>query len=105
MSAFHAAVGGTLSALGVGMVMVARTWPAPGRHRARVMDDEALLTELLGPPSPYTTGFEHADGPISTGFADCPPCGRVTAGALTEDGWLCGECLTHTNHTTTGDHT
>ncbi|GKQ39524.1 hypothetical protein [Streptomyces sp. A012304] len=53
MSAFHAAVGGTLSALGVGMVMVARTWPAPGRHRARVMDDEALLT-LVAEHGPVT---------------------------------------------------
>jgi len=64
----------------------------PGRHRApRAV--EVTLEDLLGPPTGYTTDFEHADSPIRTGFAYCPPCGRETAGSLNKDGWLCGECL------------
>ncbi|CAM5619430.1 hypothetical protein [Streptomyces aurantiogriseus] len=67
--------------------------PTRGRHRATVLDDDTLLDELLGPRSAYTE-FEHAPGPIRTGFGYCQPCGRNTAGSLNKDGWLCGECLT-----------
>lgn len=94
MSAFHAAVGGTLSALGVGMVMVARTWPAPGRHRARVMDDESLLTELLGPVE-----REPVHGAVlAQAWRYCPSCDRDEPSVLHNEGWTCGHCF----HTTTG---
>lgn len=105
MSDFHTALGGTIAALGVGMTVLGRNWPT-GQRREPI--SEELMTELLGPPTPYTTAFEHAPGPIKTGFAYCSPCGRDTAGSLNKDGWLCGECLTPaghhaTTHTTTGD--
>lgn len=35
VSAFHAAIASTLMGLGVGMTMIGRAWPAPGRHRGR----------------------------------------------------------------------
>lgn len=103
MSDFHAALGGMIAATGVGIVMVARNWPTPTGSRRRRGDDISgeLMTELLGPPSDWTR-FEHADAPIRTGFGYCPPCGRNTAGSLNKDGWLCGECLTPTIHTSTG---
>lgn len=109
MSAFHAAVGSVVLGLEVGMTMIGRTWPVPsGRHRSRQVSDPSLLDDLLGPPSPYTTGFEHAPAPIRPCFGDCPTCRCTTAGSLNRDGWLCGECLTPaaetTIHTATGDH-
>lgn len=105
MSAFHAAVGSVVLGLEVGMTMIGRTWPSPsGKHRARQVSDPSLLDDLLGPPSPYTTTFEHAPAPIKAALAYCPTCDRTTAGSLNKDGWLCGECLTPTTTTTTGDH-
>lgn len=103
MSAFHAALGGMVTATGVGMVMVARNWPTPTGTRRRRGDDisDELMTELLGPPSPYTA-FEHAPAPIRPCSGHCEPCGQTTAGSLNRDGWLCGECLTPTIHTSTG---
>ncbi len=97
MSAFQAALGGMVAAAGVGMVAVARNWPAPsGNRRARALvSDASLLDDLLGPPSPWTT-FEHAPAPIRSGFHDCPKCGHVTGGSFNRDGWLCGECFTPT---------
>lgn len=57
--------------------------------------------DLIGPPTAYTTDFEHAPSPIRQGFAHCPNCTRTTAGVLTRDGWTCGECLQPTTATTT----
>lgn len=93
MSDLHAALGGMVTALGVGMTVAARGWPTGSRRRRGDTVSEELMTELLGPPTAYTTGFEHAAGPIRTGFAYCAPCARMTAGSLNKDGWLCGECL------------
>lgn len=104
MSAFHAALGGMIAAAGVGMTMAGRNWPAPSgarRRRDEVISEE-LMTELLGPPTPYTTGFEHAPAPMRPSFGDCPTCQRSTAGSLNRDGWLCGECLQPVTIPTTG---
>lgn len=103
VSAFHAAVASTLLGLGVGMTMIGRTWPAPtGVRHSRQVSDASLLDDLLGPPSSYTTSFEHAPGVIRQGFHDCPVCEQTTAGVLTRDGWTCGECFTSTITTTGG---
>lgn len=77
MSDFHAALGGMIAATGVGMTMVGRHWPTPTGSRRRRGDDvsDELMTELLGPPSPWTE-FEHAPGVIRQGFDDCPACGQ-----------------------------
>lgn len=93
MSDLHAALGGMVTVLGVGMTVAARGWPTGRRRRGEAVSEE-LMTELLGPPTPYMTSFEHAPGPIRTGLGYCPPCDRVTGGSLNKDGWLCGECLT-----------
>lgn len=67
-----------------------------GRHRApKPVAVTVSLDDLLGPPTAYTTGFEHALAPIRTGFHYCPSCGRDTAGSYNRDGWLCGEFYTH----------
>ncbi|MFE9448362.1 hypothetical protein [Streptomyces sp. NPDC006739] len=83
----------TTLASATGLVRWAVSPASAGRHRAPKSVD-VTLDDLLGPPTAYTTGFEHADNPIKTGFAYCAPCGRTTAGSLNKDGWLCGECLT-----------
>lgn len=90
MNAFPVALGGTITALGVGMVAASRYWPA------RVRDtDDSLLDELLGPKHPYTE-FEHAPGVVRQGFNYCVPCGENTAGVLHADGtWTCGEYGNH----------
>jgi hypothetical protein len=104
VSAFHTALGGLITAAGVGMVTAARTWPAPGRHRRTVP-----LEGLLGEPSAYTTPA-FTDVPdlalVAQGFSYCPHCRKDTAGVLHRDGiWTCGECVpaAHTFNLTTGD--
>ena len=101
MSAFHAALGGMVTVTGVGMVVVGRTWPTRGQHRAPALDDPTLLDELLGP---LPQAAPHAA--VVQAWRDCPTCVKATAGVVTADGWWCGECLQPaiTIHTTTGDH-
>jgi ribosomal protein S27AE len=86
-----------VTATGVGMVMVGRAWPTGGRHRARVMDDESLLNELLGPVEPQPV---HG-GVLAQAWRYCPSCERDEPSVLHTDGWTCGHCF-HTT-TTTGD--
>lgn len=89
MNDFYAALGGTVTAVGVGMVAAGRYWPT----RVRDVDD-SLLDELLGPEHPYTE-FEHAPSPIAYRFNPCPACDRDTVSIAHRDGsWTCGECLT-----------
>jgi hypothetical protein len=103
VSAFHAAVGGMVTAAGVGMVMVGRNWPAPsGARRSRQVSDASLMDDLLGPDSYWTTIPEHAPGVIRQAFNDCPACQQTTAGVVTRDGWTCGQCFTPTTHTARG---
>lgn len=78
-----AAVMGALVA-GTGLVRWAVAPPRP-----RLSDDD-----LLGPPTAYTTAFEHAPAAFRPKFGDCPTCGPGRAGSSNKDGWLCGECLT-----------
>jgi len=56
--------------------------------RERLTEDD-----LLGPPSAYTTQFEHAPAAFRRAFGDCPNCGPGRPGSSNKDGWLCGECL------------
>jgi hypothetical protein len=78
-------------------------FPAHGKHRRPVLlPDEPLppvavrgsvLSEeelLAGWPE-----LVRAPGAVvAQCFDDCPTCKKATAGALTKDGWRCGECLT-----------
>ncbi|MYU24514.1 hypothetical protein [Streptomyces sp. SID8352] len=49
-----------------------------------------LLDDLLGGPWPEPRTGES----FTPCWADCPPCGKATAGAAHTGGWTCGECLT-----------
>jgi hypothetical protein len=89
--------------MAVGLTAIARALPVrpKGRHRA------VPLTDLLGPPSPYTTP-DFADVPVQGVLAQAwrpcsGPCGQEMPSVLHRDGWTCGHCLTTT--TTTGDRT
>lgn len=85
MSAFHMAVASTVMGLGVGMTMIGRSWPAPGRHRAPSVGtviDEVSLDELLD------GGEVEAND-----FLFCPAERRTTFHAVRVDGsrrcWTC----------------
>ncbi|MGW2720800.1 hypothetical protein [Streptomyces sp. NPDC001492] len=58
--------------------------------------------DLIGPPTAYTTAFDHAPAPICRSFAYCPNCRCTTAGSVNDNGWLCGECLQPATTTTGG---
>lgn len=97
MSAFHAALAGTVTTIGVGMVAVARTWPAPAAQPSvRAVLDEVSLDELLdGGPEPV-----HGT-PVVWAFRYCPRSGRDQPQALHADGSsTCSCCFTTT---ATGD--
>ncbi|MCZ4602973.1 hypothetical protein O3S80_04130 [Streptomyces sp. Lzd4kr] len=87
---------GTTIALGA--VMIARAWTVqPARHRApHKLPPE---TDLIGPPSAYTTvdpnADTHAFGVVRTGFGWCEPCAQTTAGVITRNGFRCGEYYRH----------
>ncbi|MFD4257768.1 hypothetical protein ACFWR9_09050 [Streptomyces sp. NPDC058534] len=83
MSQFAAALGGTLTAIGVGAVMVGRSWPAPtGRHRALRAAAPAVLR-----PVEALDQFE----------AYCPAEDRPTLQLhLRLGGSLCTECRNDT---------
>lgn len=98
ISDFHAAVGGTVAALGLGMTMVARSWTTnPSRHRTlHKLPPEDVL---IGPASAYTAVDPCADtqafGVVKTGFGWCKPCQDTTAGVITRNGFRCGEYYRH----------
>ena len=102
MSAFHAALGGMVTAAGVGMVMVGRTWPTPsGLRRSRLVSDESLLDELLGPPpepAPHAAVVQAGRSPRRS-LRRLAVLQELVP--LTADGWRCGECLKPANHVTT----
>ncbi|MEV7793373.1 hypothetical protein AB0O68_15475 [Streptomyces sp. NPDC087512] len=84
MSQFAAALGGAVTAVGVGAVMVARNWPVPtGRRRAR----HAADTELLRPVEALDQTEAH-----------CPVQDRPTLQLQLATG---GMCCTECRHTTT----
>ena len=67
-----------------GLLASERSYPVrPGR---RVLSENELLE---GWPLPvFVPGAV-----VAQCFDDCPTCRKATAGALTKDGWRCGECL------------
>jgi ribosomal protein S27AE len=98
MSVFLTALGGLITAAGVGMVTAARTWPAPGRHRRAAVLDESLMDELLGDwPEPVYAAA------VTQAWRWCPSCCRNEPSVLHQDGtWTCGHCL-ETTTTSWGD--
>lgn len=114
MSDYVTVLAGAGTALAVGAVVVARTWPTSAEPRpapapaVRQVLDEASLDELLG-PWPEPGGWPSPGEPIRQGWRPCEPCGRNTVSVLHETGWTCGECLrctaAETTTTSTGDHT
>lgn len=101
VSDFHAAVGGTITALGVSMTMVGRSWGTtnPSKHRAPWRLPS--LDDLIGRESAYTTP-DFADVPIrgvlTQAWLPCTgPCGVDTPSLVHEDGaYTCGSCFTTT---------
>jgi hypothetical protein len=90
VNAFTAALGADLTAIGVGSVTVARTWPArSGRHRAPRRRAEVLvpLADLLGDEP---EGLVHEQCPreqiqrphlaFPNGARTCTTCGHATTG-------------------------
>ena len=88
VSAFHAAIASTLMGLGVGMTMIGRAWPAPGRHRGRRggVSDGTLLDGLFAPR-------------VRVGWLWCVSCCRNEQHVPVGDVWACTHCH-ETTHTT-----
>lgn len=102
MSAVHAApaaLASMLLALGVGMTMIGRSWPARPKHRgprARRRVEEYVPAAALIPA--------FADGWPTTAFAHCIEC-RTTVPVVVHHGAYRCDAFGHvTTHTTTGDH-
>ena len=99
VSDFHAAAGGTIAALGVGLTAFARAWPTtnPAKHRAAALLPSEEV--LCGPPSAYTAVDPNAEtqafGVLRTGFGWCPSCESTTAGVISRNGFRCGEFYRH----------
>lgn len=107
MSDYLAALTGAGTAVAVGTVMMARSWPTPGQHRgprrvAELLADAELvpLDELLTAEAEFTAEYGDA-------FAPAWRCCPGHAGAPVRDGWLCPDCRlpipAHTTTITTGD--
>lgn len=98
ISDFHAAVGGTVAALGLGMTMVARSWTAnPSRHRTlHKLPPENVL---IGPASAYTAVDPDADtqafGVVRIGIGWCDVCWETKAGVITRNGFRCDDFTQH----------
>jgi hypothetical protein len=86
---------GAGTAAAVALVAVARTWPAPGRHRRATVLDESLLEELLDDwPKPVYAAA------VAQAWRWCPSCCRNEPSVLHQDGtWTCGHCLETTTAT------
>lgn len=98
MSDYLTALSGAGTTLAVGITMVARSWTvSPARHRAphRLPSE----SDLIGPPSAYTTVDPNADtqafGVVRTGFGWCETCQQTTAGVIARNGFRCGEYYRH----------
>lgn len=105
MNQFLAAAAGAITAVGVGAVGFARSWPGPsGRHRAP-RTATVTLDDLLGPP-PAFADIDFTDVPVAgvltQAWRPCSgPCGGDMPSVVHADGsHTCGHCFTTT--TTTG---
>ncbi|MFJ5151437.1 hypothetical protein ACIQCF_07585 [Streptomyces sp. NPDC088353] len=96
MSQFITALVGAGAAVGVGSVMVVRSWPQPrGRHRALAAPRQArALAGALPGPSPQAAPVPPHGAVVAQSYDDCPTCARATAGMLHKTGWTCGTCFT-----------
>lgn len=100
MSDFVTALTGAGTAVAVGTVMMARSWPTPGQHRgprrvAELLADAELvpLDELLTAEAEFTAEY----GDTAPAWRHCP--GHDTPG---RNGWWCTDCrLPIPAHTTT----
>lgn len=101
MSDYLTALTGAGTAVAVGTVMVARSWPLPARHRgprrvAALLADAELvpLDELLSAEAEFATEYGDTFTPV---WRSCP--GHDTPAS---DGWWCPAChLPNPAHTAT----
>lgn len=105
MSDYITALTGAGTAIGVGAVMVARSWPAPNRHRGPRRVAELLaeaefvpLDELLTAEQEFATEYGDMFAPV---WRHCPGHDGAPDG-----GWWCPNChlpLPALTTTTPGD--
>lgn len=102
MSDYLTALTGAGTAVAVGTVMVARSWPAPAQHRgprrvAELLSEFVPLDELLTAEAEFDAEYGETFAPD---WRHCP--GHNTP---TGDGWWCPTCrLPIPTHATTGDY-
>jgi hypothetical protein len=107
VSDFVTALTGAGTAVAVGTVMVARSWPAPARHRgprrvAALLAEAELvpLDELLTAEAEFDAEYGETFAPV---WRHCP---GHDDGLPARNGWWCPTCRlpipTHTTTTTIG---
>jgi hypothetical protein len=102
MSDYLTALTGAGTAVAVGTVMVARSWPAPARHRGPRRVAELLAEAELVPLDELLTAEREFDAEYGATFAPdwrhCPGHGTPVG-----EGWVCPTCRLpiHTHTTTT----
>lgn len=65
-------------------------FPPTGLHRK-----SASLFPPAPPASVDSAAETQAFGVVRTGIGDCTPCGRVTAGVITRNGFRCDNYTSH----------
>jgi hypothetical protein len=107
VSDYLTALTGAGTAVAVGTVMMARSWPTPGRHRGPRRVAELLAEADLVPLDELLT----AEAEFTAEYGDTAPewrrCPGHDDGPPARNGWWCPACrlpiATHTTTTTTGD--
>jgi hypothetical protein len=106
VSCYLTALTGAGTAVAVGTVLMARSWPVPGRHRgsrrvAELLSEFVPLDELLSAEAEFTAEY----GDTFTPAWRC--CPGHDAGTPARNGWWCPACHLPTPTTatiTTGAH-
>lgn len=107
MSDYITALTGAGTAVAVGAVMVARSWPVAGQHRGPRRVAELLAEAEFAPLDELLT----AEAEFTAAYGDTAPvwrhCPGHDDGPLARNGWWCPNCRLPlpalTTTTTTGD--